>query len=224
MRDGRLSLTTPEGVRLLITPAGPFPRMLAWLIDLFCFAGIAWLGGYTLFSLGKTGSGLYLVLLFLLYWGYPVFCEIVFNGQTFGKRLLNLRVVRANGLPVDWRTSVIRNLLLVADFLPFLYSTGLVMMMSDPHFRRLGDLGASSLVIHVEKPEPRKALPRVEAMAPLFPLTPDQQRALIDLLEREASIPHERMLELATLAEPLTGATDELSLSRLRAIVAGFSQ
>lgn len=227
MLDGRLSLLTPEGVSLALVPAGPARRALAWAIDFF-----VWLLGLGLFALGLRlaigggglNEGIFLVVLFVSYWGYPVLCEVYAGGRTLGKRWLDLEVVRADGLPVGWRESATRNLLLAADFLPLCYAAGLVSMLTDPQFRRLGDLVAGTLVVYSAKPRPRQAKLDAAPMPLPFPLDPEQQRALIDLIERAERLPLSRRLELADLAEPLTGLRGEASLERLRAYAAGLTR
>ncbi|TDQ47175.1 RDD family protein [Permianibacter aggregans] len=223
MQDGRLSLTTPEGVRLALTPAGPAPRAAAWLIDLLIWMVFIWICLW-IFGGSKLGSGLIGLILFVSYWGYPVLFEVYFSGRTPGKRVMKLAVVRADGLPVGWRESVLRNLLLVADFLPFMYATGLLCMLADQHFRRIGDIVAGTQVIYFDKPPVRKPLREVEPVPSPIPLTPEQQRTLLGLFEREAQLPPERLQELASIAEPLTGETGAVSLEKLRGIAAGLSR
>jgi uncharacterized RDD family membrane protein YckC len=224
--DGRLSLTTPEGVRLLLTPAGPATRAWAWLIDFTVWFFAIWLLAIALLG-SKLGQGVYLVLLFVSYWGYPILCEVYCGGRTFGKRILGIEVVRADGLPVGWRESGLRNLMLVADFLPAMYFAGLLSMLYDGRSRRLGDIVAGTQVVYTEKRQERSNTAADANLAPLaapFPLTPEQQRTLVDLFEREKSLSPERLEELGSLAEPLTGLTGEASLRRLRSIVAGLTQ
>ncbi len=222
--DSRLSLTTPEGVRLLLTPAGPVTRAWAWLIDLLVWLTVV--GVLAMVLLGsELGKGIYLVLLFVSYWGYPIICEVYFGGRTLGKRALGIEVVRADGLPVGWRESSLRNLMLVADFLPAMYFAGLLSMLYDGRSRRLGDIVAGTQVVYREARQQRsKAAATVAPMAPPYPLTPDQQRTLADLFERESRLSPDRLDELGTLAEPLTGLTGDASLERLRRIVAGLTQ
>lgn len=223
MLDGRLSLTTPEGVRLLLTPASAYLRAVAWFID-----AMIWLVGIGMSTWvipnGRLGSGLFLVFMFLTYWGYPIVCEVYFGGRSPGKRVVGLEVVRSDGLPVGWRESALRNLLLVADFLPFLYATGLVCMLCDRQFRRLGDIVAGTQVIYHERPVARRALAAATPLAPPFPLSADQQRTLADLFERERSLPPERMAELGSIAAPLTGCTGADSVETMRSYVAGFGR
>lgn len=223
MLDGRLSLITPEGVRLLLTPAGPYLRSLAWMLDFFIWSTAASLVIAILPS-GKLGQGLGAIIMFITYWGYPIISEVYFGGRTMGKRALGLEVVRADGLPVGWRESTLRNVLLVADFLPMFYVSGLICMMLDVKFRRIGDIVAGTIVVHRE-PKPVRNRPLQAApLAPPFPLNADQQRTLADLFERERSLPVERLAELGTIAEPLTGKTGAESVETMRGYVAGFTQ
>lgn len=223
MLDGRLSLTTPEGIRLLLTPAGPFLRASAWALDFAIWIGIMLLTRMILPN-GKLGDGIAMVIMFLTYWGYPIMCEVYFGGRTIGKRATGLMVVRDNGLPVGWRESTLRNLLLVADFLPMVYVTGLVSMMLDRRFRRVGDIVAGTLVVHRDKPAAPPLAPQAAPIALPFPLNADQQRTLTDLFERETRLPAERMAELGSIAEALTGTTGQESVDRMRGYVAGFTQ
>ena len=226
MLDGRLSLTTPEGIRLLLTPAGPVPRAWAWLIDFsiwLCMVGLL----ATQLRGSKLGNGIFSVALFVTYWGYPIICEVYFGGQTLGKRALGIRVLRTDGLPVGWRESSLRNLMLVADFLPMMYATGLLFMLFDTHFRRLGDIVAGTQVVYRDKPAQRAhsmVTPDVTPIPLPWPLLPDQQRALIDLFERESRLPPARLDELGTIAQPLTGLTEKASLERLRSFAAELTQ
>lgn len=226
MFDGRLSLTTPEGISLQLTPAGPVPRAWAWLIDFSIWLAVIGLLATQLLG-SKLGKGIFSVVMFVTYWGYPIVCEVYFGGQTLGKRVLGIRVLRTDGLPVGWRESSLRNLMLVADFLPMMYATGLLFMLFGTHFRRLGDIVAGTQVVYRDKP-PQRAQHIVAPDAipiPLpWPLPPDQQRALIDLFERESRLPQARLDELGTIAQPLTGLTEKASLERLRGFVAELTQ
>jgi len=221
--DGRLSLTTPEGVRLLLTPAGPATRAWAWAIDLLLWLGVMW-GAIALLAHSQMGNGVIGLLLFLTYWGYPVIGEVYFRGRTVGKQLLGIEVRRADGLPVGWRESALRNLLLVADFMPMFYLSGLLCMLCDSHMRRLGDLVAGTQVVYRERAPERPQARLAEPLPLPFPLTPAQQRTLIDLFEREAQLAPERVAELGTLAGALTGLEGAASVERLRAYAAGLAR
>ena len=150
---------TPEGVALVLRSAGAVPRALAWLIDLAVRATV-YMGAATVLGVaGKTGTGVMLLLLFVLTWGYPILFEVLWHGQTPGKRALGLRVQRGNGAPVGWLASITRNVLRTVDMLPALYGAGLVSMLADAHSRRLGDVVADTVVVYVDPPRKPSVLP-----------------------------------------------------------------
>lgn len=84
---------------------------------------------------------------FLLFWGYFVACELLMQGQSPGKRLLGLRVVGRDGAAVDPVSSMIRNLLRCADFLPGMYGVGVIAMLVSARSQRVGDLAAGTVVV-----------------------------------------------------------------------------
>ena len=149
MLDTVREIHTPEGVALRLPAAGPVPRALAWLIDLAIRFALVFIASIAFGLLGSAGMGLYLVLLFLVLWGYPVAFEALWHGQTPGKRALGLRVVAADGAPVGWMASFLRNLMRTVDMLPFGYAFGLAASLADPWSRRLGDVVARTMVVHV---------------------------------------------------------------------------
>lgn len=221
--DGRLEILTPEGVRLALVPAGPGKRFLAWAVDMFVVLVALFLAVWALYSTGsEAAEGLFLVFLFVVWWGYPVLFEVFGKGATPGKRWLGLATVRDDGLPVGWRESLLRNLMLTADFLPFLFGTGFVCMALDSRFRRLGDIVAGTLVVHLVPAREPKPCELAEPVEIPWPLAPEEQRALLDLLERLPVLSEGRAAELGDLAEPLTGSRGEESVRILRGMASGL--
>ncbi len=204
MLDTVSPVETPEGVRLTLRTAGPVPRALAYLMDAF-LRGMVYLSA--LMALALTIPDLILpallLMVFLGEWFYPVFFEVWARGQTLGKKVVGLRVVHEDGTRVHWPASILRNLLLAADWLPWSYAAGLVSSLSNPGFRRLGDLAAGTLVVYVEeRPEPPPApSPALPIPSPL-PLTVEEQRAVVAFCERAALLSEARVAELAALATP----------------------
>jgi uncharacterized RDD family membrane protein YckC len=90
---------------------------------------------------------------FLLFWGYFLLFEWLWNGQTPGKHLMHLRVVKDGGYPISFFDSVVRNLLRVVDCYlpPFFFAVGIVCIFVHPRHKRLGDLAARTVVV-VERP------------------------------------------------------------------------
>lgn len=208
--DDQHHITTPEGVPLTLALAGPVPRGIAYMIDL-AFRAIVYLGGLLLAPwFGGFGWGVFLIVVFLLEWGYPVYFEVRRHGQTPGKKALGLAVVRDNATPVDFSGSLIRNLLRVADIFPIFYLAGLASMLLDNRFRRLGDLAAGTLVIHVHPQEAAHTSPEVHEpafedgprAAPDWPVTLADRQLLLAYRERAPALTRARCDELAQLAFP----------------------
>ena len=215
MLDTYREVVTPEGVALHLPAAGPLPRALAWGIDLAVRLGILTLVGMFLGLLGAAGQGVYLVILFLVFWAYPIVLEAMWNGQTPGKRALSLRVVSADGAPVGWLAAITRNLLRTVDMLPFAYATGLVASLADPHGRRLGDMVAGTLVVHDSDEREYVSSPLDAVVAPPLALRPEEQMAVVAFGERASQLSLARQVELADIVEPLTGVHGQPGVLRL---------
>lgn len=215
--DTLRSLETPEGIELSLRVAGPVARALAWSVDSLIRYGALWGLLMVLTMLGGGGFGLWLIALFLTEWLYPALFEVYAGGATPGKKALGLKVIHANGTPIDWPAALIRNLLRAVDFLPLLYGCGLVAMLCSRDFQRLGDLAAGTIVIYRDPSGTAPHLPPGPALPPPFPLSPAEQQLLIDFAERGATLNPERQAELADLLASHTGLYGIVGVERLRA-------
>jgi len=203
--DTVVAAETPEGIVLELHPAGLAPRfyafLLDWLIRLVTMYGVAMLAGI----LGGVGMAFWLILLFALEWFYPVVFELSRSGATPGKKTFGLKVVMDNGLPITPAASFARNLLRVADFLPFGYGIAVVCMLLRKDSKRLGDLAAATLVVHEPHPAARVMLEKVDPVAPVRSLPPRDQAALVALAARAPTLTGERLNELAAIAASVSG-------------------
>jgi len=164
-----LIIETPERVLLAFALASIGNRFLAVLIDHFiqymtilivAWAFVSWSGVVDMNSIerdellaqmSKWTIALMIVILFLIFAGYFIFFEWLWNGQTPGKRLMKLRVIREDGRPITLWEAVARNLLRIFDAVPgfFLpvYSIGLVSIFLSNRDQRIGDMFAGTVVI-----------------------------------------------------------------------------
>ncbi len=215
MLDTYREVVTPEGVALHLPAAGPVPRAVAWAIDLCVRMGVLMVAGTVLGLLGGMGAGANLIVLFAVYWVYPIVLEALWNGQTVGKKAMSLRVVAADGAPVGWLAAITRNLLRTVDMLPFGYAVGLVSCLADRHGRRLGDLVAGTLVVHNERERDALPAPANAVLAPPTGLRPAEQAAIVAFGERAPLLTPSRQAELADIVEPLTRARGQAGVLRL---------
>ena len=155
-----LNIPTPENVSFDYDVAGIGSRFIAALVDtllivlllvlvtlLMSLALGTFLGEMSDQITGYWVLAIVGLVTFAIFWGYYIFFEMLWNGQTPGKRWVNLRVVRIDGMPITLAESLIRNLVRLIDFIPMLYGVGVVTMFINGHSRRLGDLAAGTLVV-----------------------------------------------------------------------------
>jgi uncharacterized RDD family membrane protein YckC len=219
MLDTARDVPTPEGIELSLRVAGPVPRAYAWVIDLLIRVGILFAASLAAGSFGKFGLGLLLILWFGLEWLYPVAFEVWWQGATPGKRLLGLVVLHDDGTPVRTPASLTRNLLRAVDFAPVLYGFGLIAMLLTRDFKRLGDLAAGTVVVYREPAAKHAVIPHVPPVRPALALSLAEQRTVLDLATRAASLTPERAQELAGLAPQLIGGLQgQAALERLLGI------
>jgi uncharacterized RDD family membrane protein YckC len=219
MLDTARAVPTPEGIELSLRLAGPVARALAWLIDFLLRLIVLGVLATTLGALGKLGMAVMLLAWFALEWLYPVAFEVLMDGATPGKRSLGLVVLHDDGTPVRLPASVSRNLLRAIDFFPALYGIGLLAMLLNADFKRLGDIAAGTVVVYREPAMRHASIPEAVPLAPPVPLTLNEQRTVLDLATRSAALSPERAQELAMLVPQLTGTQDgAIALQRLLAI------
>lgn len=154
MTSGDYIIETPEQIELAYDVAGIGSRLLAAIVDstlialaeTALFFTLAQVAGIT-DAAESVVTAIGAALGFAILWGYYIAFELTWNGQSPGKRLIGLRVVSEGGRPITVTGSIIRNLIRIVDFLPFLYGIGVIAMFIDGRARRLGDLAASTLVL-----------------------------------------------------------------------------
>lgn len=213
--DTLYSINTPEGIALKLSPAGPVLRFYAWLVDTLIRGSVMIAVVTALAFLDRTGSGIMLILIFLIEWFYPVYFELFHGGKTPGKAIFGLFVAQENASPVTPAASLIRNLLRFVDFLPFAYGFGLVCLMSNSRFQRIGDIVAGTVVLHKDILHKNADHTDETAVAPPRPLQLAEQQALIRFYQRRHLLSDERAEELAKFSGPLvqeqSAAADYLS-------------
>ena len=217
--EDTLNIQTPENVAFGYQVAGIGSRFLATLLDsllivllqiVVILVFVLVLSGFNL--LGETiAAWVYAVLGilgFIFFWGYYIFFEMLWNGQTPGKRWVGLRVIRNDGTPLTLSESFIRNLTRLVDFLPAMYGIGIISMFLDKQSRRLGDLAAGTLVVHDRAPISIQALSVKRTVNfsrqgfqpvsldgfPLERLTDDDLNLIEDFLLRREQLTHRETL------------------------------
>ena len=203
--DTVVTAEAPEGIELVLRPAGIVARVYAYLIDALIRGTILLIASIALGSMNRLGGALFLILLFLVEWLYPVLFELLPGSATPGKRAVGLKVLMDSGLPITPAASLVRNLLRTADFLPVLYGFGAVSMLLRPDFKRIGDLAAGTLVVHAQSTRLHGAIPEAAPRAPARALSTHEQAVIVAWAGRATRLTPARFDELAELALPAVG-------------------
>ena len=219
--DTTYNIDTPEGVELRLPVAGIASRALAWLIDAAIKTVGIIIASIILAMLGDFGEGLLLIGLFGVWWFYNVLFEVFAHGATPGKKIVGVRVMNANGTPVGWTGSMIRNLLRVVDSLPGCYMFGCISVLLSRNFQRLGDMAAGTVVVYTEKDSSHTSFRDATAIPVKVPLTLDEQQAIVSFGERAPRLNQDRAEELAELMEPIFGEVTAKELRGHAAWLAG---
>lgn len=151
----RISVVTPENVRIEYELAGLASRGGAAIIDtllqslalivMLCIRLV--LGVYGKWPGTTWADAALAIAMFLVWYGYFVYFETVWSGQTPGKRQARLRAVQEDGLPVTFTSAAIRNLVRIIDFLPIMYVLGTIVVLFGSRNKRLGDIAAGTVVV-----------------------------------------------------------------------------
>jgi uncharacterized membrane protein SpoIIM required for sporulation/uncharacterized RDD family membrane protein YckC len=161
--DVSVEVETPEQIALSYSVAGIGSRGAAAAIDTsICLGALVVLtlilgvaasyAGLSFDKLTPSAAWLmaaYVIAQFVVTWGYYVVFEGMWDGQTPGKRIMKLRVVRDGGFSVTFGSSAVRNLLRVVDAFGF-YLVAIVVAMTNDSRKRLGDIVAGTFVVREE--------------------------------------------------------------------------
>ncbi len=198
-------ISTPENVDLHLELAGLGNRIYACFLDTFisfclillivavCLGFALAIDRMSIASDTKTIIYYYIVgigvfLCFVVNFGYFIFFEGTWQGQTPGKKASGIRVIEANGQPVTWASVLIRNLLRVVD--QNFGLIGILPMIIDRTERRFGDLAAGTLVIRERLPALSSQDLKIAATLPaesfvdIGQISPDEYQLLLTFLKR----------------------------------------
>ena len=197
-------VVTPENIEIEYELAGIGSRFLANMLDtllqLAIYSGV-WIivlivglllalssggaAGSIAAFFGEIEVAFALIAAFAILWGYFIWFETRWNGQTPGKRQIGLRVIRDGGYPINIFAAIIRNLIRILDGMPvvalalitigvFGHQPGTAAMgglcillpvlclLISGRYQRVGDFVAGTMVVKQRAPR----VPTLEALAP----------------------------------------------------------
>ncbi|PWN68176.1 RDD family protein [Chryseobacterium phosphatilyticum] len=155
----QIAINTSQNVNISFNIAGVGERMLAFIIDLLirvAYVIIVLYVFFNIFDLGYILNGLdqwsvmaiYIVLTFPIYI-YPLVLESLMEGQTPGKKLMKIRVVKIDGYQASFGDYMIRWVFRIVD-ISFAGLVGLISMIVSKNNQRLGDIASGTAVISLK--------------------------------------------------------------------------
>jgi uncharacterized RDD family membrane protein YckC len=163
-----LEFETPENVQIAYRPAGLGTRFSAWMLDTL-FVTLVSIAAFILAMTVASATGVvlkrigsldpanekdarqisfYFLAFAWLFWGFGSFlyftlCELLGRGQTIGKRVSRVRVVKTDGFSLDAASILLRNIFRLVDQLPVLW----IVPVLSPRSQRFGDMVAGTVVV-----------------------------------------------------------------------------
>jgi uncharacterized RDD family membrane protein YckC len=206
----KLTIDTPEQIALEFQLAGAGSRFVAIAIDmliqgaifsvlLLVALGAGWIGSLGFRSVATWIFAALVIGTFVISYGYFAAFEALWAGQTPGKRAVGIRVIALSGQPITTFDALVRNLLRIVDWLPFLYAVGLLSIFFTSRHQRLGDLVAGTVVVHEHEtqravvPAPQTVTARLGARR----LRVEEVEVIHTFLARREDLPYEMRLRAA---------------------------
>ena len=224
--DRFLDVRTPESIAFSYELAGLGSRALAVIIDLVVqialvtlfILGLAYIGAHapktpdplltdaTFRFAQNIVVGFVIFVLFAIFFGYFILFEALWNGQTPGKKLMGIRVVRDGGYPIDFSASLIRNLVRVGEWAIGGYAISAISALISPENKRIGDIAAGTIVVRDHRMEAPKQLLEDLREEPSYASTlylSGEERGIVRrfLDRRESLAPQARAKLAAQIAE-----------------------
>lgn len=239
--DRTVEIRTPESIAFAYELAGLGSRFLALAVDVFVQVVVAIALLYTLVYAStrlpkgavapsrfeeSVATGIFLFAVFMLFFGYFIVFEAFWHGQTPGKRLLGIRVVRDGGYAVDLGASLVRNVIRIVEGSMCFYVVAAISALVSSENKRVGDFAAGTIVVR----DARLASPaQLGSDAPsqyaaTAILQGDERELVHRFIERREMLPPQRRAALASdlaarirprVSADLAALPDEALLERL---------
>lgn len=215
--DRTLDVRTPESIAFSYELAGLGSRFLALVVDqaiqiatlVAIFAAIFWAAArldngrapaVTDRLAESLAIAIIIAIVFTVLFGYFIIFEALWNGQTPGKKLLGLRVVRDGGYPIDFGASLIRNLIRIGEWILGYYLLAAASALLSPENKRLGDFAAGTIVVRDARlgaPSDFTGRDDEPVYAPTTYLSGEERALIKRFLERRDALAADRRAELA---------------------------
>lgn len=215
---------TGQYVQIRQTPASVGERIGAQLIDWLIQGIFLYTFLYAFAELGGEFDGFSqvgMIITVLLITCYCPLCELFYHGQTLGKRIMKLRVVKRDGSLPTLGSVILRWLLFLIDG-PSMCGIGILVMLLNNDNQRIGDIAAGTMVIKLNSYHNiQVSLDEFNHLSrdyrPIYPQAADLSLEQIDLISRTLELPDddprvhalaEKVKQLLQISTPLERSDD----------------
>lgn len=222
-----LSINTTQNVKINFIAASVGERLGAFFIDMFIIICYITALSIVLFdwlqldrlmvNLDGWSRGAIFLMLYSPVIVYSLVLESVFEGQSLGKKLLKIKVVKIDGYQAGFGDYLIRWFFRVIDFFTFFGLPGLIAVITSQKSQRLGDMAAGTAVITLKNRIniSHTILEEIgEAYVPTYPLviklSDNDMRIIKETFQKAvAKNDHEVIYKLVAKIESVTGIKNQ---------------
>jgi uncharacterized RDD family membrane protein YckC len=142
-----ITVHTTQNIDIDYEIGGLGERILARLIDFGIFIPFAFAGAFLASILSNLLIGIYFIALAVVFGFYDLLCEVFFNGQSFGKRVMKIRVISLDGSRPEFSQYLLRWLFRLVDFSITFQLGALISAAVSEKGQRIGDVVAGTALI-----------------------------------------------------------------------------
>jgi len=147
-----VDVRTAQNVRIRYEAASIGDRIVAYILDTIILVAVIF-GISTILSSLETSLPVSIsVVLFIPVMSYHLLCEVFLNGQSIGKRVLNIKVVKLDGSRPSLGAYLIRWLFRILEITLFTGVLALIVILINGKGQRLGDVAAGTTVVKLRPP------------------------------------------------------------------------
>lgn len=152
----KITITTPQNIELEFEPGSLGDRIAGAVIDVLIIAGyvIAGIALFSFFSFKSSFSAGYIFIIILFAAPvifYNLASELLFNGQSAGKKMVGIRVISLSGEQPSLSQYLIRWIFRLVDFTISGNMIGVIMVAATEKNQRLGDLIAGTVLVKTKR-------------------------------------------------------------------------
>lgn len=146
-----INIQTAQNVTIQYETAGIGDRISAYIIDMLILLAYAILITALNFSTIELGSFALIIILTLPILLYDLLLEYATNGQSVGKKIMNIKVVMLDGSQPSIGAYLLRWLLRIIDCTLSYGAVAIIIIAANGKGQRLGDMAAGTCVVKIRK-------------------------------------------------------------------------